>query len=168
MYIRPFTPADAEALALLYHAAVHEVGVRDYSPAQVAVWSSRPRSAAAYLERAANRIVLVAVSDEGEPIGYGDLEPDGHIDHLYCRPDHIGTGVGAAICSALEEAARAHNIDFLFVEASEAARRLLERRGYQVESRRDFEIDGVAIHNYRMTKRLISSRSSVHPAPEPG
>lgn len=165
MYIRPFTPTDAEALASLYHAAVHEVGVRDYSPAQAAVWSPRPRSVALYIERAATRIVLVAVGDDGQPIGYGDLEPDGHIDHLYCRPDHIGTGVGSALCSALEEAARAHNIDFLFVEASEAARRLLERKGYHVEDRHDFEIDGVAIHNYRMTKCLISSKPSAHPAP---
>ncbi|MFN4097912.1 MAG: GNAT family N-acetyltransferase [Sphingomonas sp.] len=154
MHIRSFIPADAEALAELYHAAVHEIGIRDYSAAQVAVWSPRPRSAAAYLEKAADRIFLVAVSDNGELIGYGDLERDGHIDHLYCRPDHIGSGVGAAICSALEEAAIAHNIRFLFVEASEAARRLFERRGYQLEGRRDFVIDGVPIHNYRMTKCL--------------
>lgn len=154
MYIRPFDPTDAEALAELYHAAVHEIGIRDYSAAQTAVWSPRPKAATAYIEKASDRIFLVAVNDDGEQIGYGDLEPNGHIDHLYCRPDYIGTGVGAALCSALEDAARANNISFLFVEASEAARRLFERRGYQLESRRDFEIDGVPIHNYRMTKRL--------------
>jgi hypothetical protein len=32
----------------------------------------------------------------------------------------------------------------LFVEAGEAARRLFERRGFQLEHRRDFEIDGVS------------------------
>lgn len=62
--------------------------------------------------------------------------------------------MGSAICSALEDAAKAAGINVLFVEASEAARRLLERRGYRNECRRDFEIDGVAIHNYRMTKML--------------
>lgn len=154
MQIRPFTPADAEALADLYHAAVHEIGIHDYSPAQVAVWNPRPKPAAAYVRQAADRIFLVAVSDAGEPIGYGDLEPNGHIDHLYCRPDHAGTGVGAAICAALEDAARANSISLLFVEASEPARRLFARRGFHVECRRDFEIDGVPIHNYRMIKRL--------------
>lgn len=154
MHIRPFIPADAQALAELYHAAVHEIGIRDYSAAQVAAWSPQPKAAATYLEKAADRIFLVAVSNDGDPIGYGDLELNGHIDHLYCRPDHVGSGVGAAICSALEEAAEAQNIRFLFVEASEAARRLFERRGYEMESRRDFEIDGVPIHNYRMSKRL--------------
>jgi putative acetyltransferase len=154
MYIRPFIPADAEVLAELYHAAVHEIGIRDYSAAQVAVWSPHPKSSVAYIDKAAGRVFLVAVNNDGVPIGYGDLEPNGHIDHLYCRPDYVGTGVGSAICSALEEAAKVNNIGVLFVEASEAARRLFERRGYQVECRRDFEIDGVPIHNYRMTKTL--------------
>lgn len=165
MHIRPFQADDAEALAKLYHAAVHEVGIRDYSPAQVAAWSPRPRAAASYVDKAAGRIFLVAVTDDGEPIGYGDLEPNGHIDHLYCRPDHIGTGVGAAICAALEEAAIASRIGLLFVEASEAARRMLERNGFQVESRRDFEIGGVPIHNYRMIKRLVDPVSSERTAP---
>lgn len=33
MHIRPFIPADAEALAAIHHAAVHEIGIRDYSAA---------------------------------------------------------------------------------------------------------------------------------------
>lgn len=42
----------------------------------------------------------------------------------------------------------------LYVEASEAARRLFERRGFTVDARNDFAIDGVAIHNYRMSKAI--------------
>ena len=48
---------------------------------------------------------------------------------LCCRPDYAGTGVGAAICPASEEAAGVHDIRLLFVEASEAARCLRERIG---------------------------------------
>jgi putative acetyltransferase len=40
------------------------------------------------------------------------------------------------------------------VEASEAARRLFERKGFVIEKRNDFPINGVAIHNYRMVKPL--------------
>jgi putative acetyltransferase len=40
------------------------------------------------------------------------------------------------------------------VEASEAARRLFERRGFTVVRRRDLDLDGVAIHNFAMVKRL--------------
>ena len=150
--IRIFQPADAPALAALFHASVHGLGARDYSPAQLAVWSPSPPDPADYLRRAHSRLVLVATDLEGRRLGYGDLEPDGHMDHLYCAPDAVGMGVGAALCDAIEAAARAQGLSALFVEASEAARRLFERRGFGLERRNDFILQGVAIHNYHMRK----------------
>lgn len=67
-----------------------------------------------------------------------------HIDHLYCRPDRVGTGIGSAIYAELEAAAMAAGIERLFVEASEAARRLLERRGFTIDARNDFIRNDVA------------------------
>ena len=154
MLIRAFKPSDADALATLFHSSVHRAGIRDYAAEQVAAWSPSPPDPARYIRQAKERIFLVAVNENGEPIGYGDLEPTGHIDHLYCRPDMIGMGVGSALYAALESAARQSGIAVLFVEASEAARRLFERRGFTVQSRDDFEVNGVMIHNYRMTKVL--------------
>lgn len=154
MFIRPFEPTDAPALAALFHASVHQAGIRDYSPEQVAAWSPSPPNPERYLRQAEGRAFLVAVDDDGRAIGYGDLEPDGHIDHLYCRPDRVGTGVGSAIYAALEAVARLAGIAVLFVEASESARRLFERRGFGIDARNDFTIDGVAIHNYRMSKQI--------------
>ncbi|MDH6231715.1 hypothetical protein M2281_002313 [Mesorhizobium soli] len=43
---------------------------------------------------------------------------------------------------------------FLFVEASEGARRLFERRGFRIDARNDYTINGVAIHNCRMSKLI--------------
>jgi putative acetyltransferase len=107
-----------------------------------------------YLRQAEGRIFFVAVDSDGQPIGYGDLEPDGHIDHLYCRPDMIGTGVGSALYAAIEAAAKRAGMTILFVEASEGARSLFERRGFKVDARNDFTINGVAIHNYRMSRPI--------------
>ena len=155
MLIRPFLAADAVPLAALFHASVHQAGLRDYSPEQVSAWSPTVPDPARFIGRAQDgRIFLVAVDDAGNPIAYGDLERDGHIDHLYCRPDVVGTGIGSALYDALESAANDRGIEFLFVEASEAARRLFERKGFAVERRNDFAINGVPIHNYRMVKSL--------------
>jgi putative acetyltransferase len=155
MLIRDFEPADADALATLFHTSVHQVGIRDYSLAQVAAWSPSEPDPDRYLKLAQRGTFLVAVDDGGVIAGYGVLEPNGHIDHLYCRPDMVGTGVGSAILATLEESARKANATNLFTEASEGARRLLERRGFKTEGRNDFRINGVAIHNYRMSKSLI-------------
>ncbi|KPF62249.1 GNAT family N-acetyltransferase [Porphyrobacter sp. AAP60] len=154
MMIRPFEAADAEALATLFHASVRKAGIRDYSADQVAAWSPSKPDAASYLRQAAGRTFLVAVDDDNRPIGYGDLEPDGHIDHLYCRPDMVGTGIGSAIYAALEAAARRAGVSHLFVDASEGARRLFESQGFCVDARNVITIGGVSIHRYRMSKRI--------------
>lgn len=154
MLIRQFKPSDAPALAALFHASVREAGIRDYSAKQVEAWSPWEPDADRYLRLAESRTFLVAVDDDNRPIGYGDLEPNGHIDHLYCHPDLVGTGVGSAIYAAIEATARRAGIALLFVEASEAARRLFERHGFAVDARHDFTINGVAIHNYRMSKLI--------------
>lgn len=115
-------------------------------------WSPALLGSDAYQDRAMRSMVFVAVDEADCPIGYADLRSDGYIDHLYCRPDMIGTGVGSALCAAIEAAADAAGITVLALDASEGARLLFERRGFHVEARCDFAINGVAIHNYRMSK----------------
>ena len=155
MKVRPFEPEDAPALAALFHAAVHGIAALHYSQAQVDAWSPGVPDPARFRARAADgRTLLVAVDEGGAALAYGDLEADGHIDHLFCRPDAAGTGVAAAICAALEAEARARGISRLYVEASEPARRFFLKQGFALVARRDFEIAGVAIHNFAMEKKL--------------
>lgn len=154
MLIRPFHPDDAAALAALFHASVHAAGSRFYAPEQVAAWSPEPPPPERYVRQAEGRTFLVAVDAHAAVIGYGDLEPNGHVDHLYCHPDRIGTGVGSAVLAALEAAARRDGIARLFVEASENARPLFERRGFTLVARNDVVCAGVEIHNYQMSKDL--------------
>ena len=59
-----------------------------------------------------------------------------------------------AVLAAIEAHAREQGIERLIVEASELARPLFERRGFTLLGRNDLLLDGVAIHNYRMEKRL--------------
>jgi putative acetyltransferase len=155
MRIRPFRDEDAPALAAIFHAAVHGVAARHYTQAQVRAWSPAPPDPARFAARAADgRTLLVAVDARGRPIAYGDVEGDGHIDHLFCAPEHAGSGVAAALYAALEAAARERGIGRLFVEASEPARRFFLKQGFAELHRRDFAIGGVAIHNHAMEKRL--------------
>lgn len=103
---------------------------------------------------AKGRLVLVAADAEDRPLAYGDLQPDGHIDQLYCRPQAAGTGVTASLYAGLEAAARAQGIARLHVEASEPARRFFLKQGFSATARNDFEVAGVPIHNWRMEKSL--------------
>jgi putative acetyltransferase len=153
--IRRFRDDDAPALAALFHGAVHGIAAAHYSQAQVEAWAPALPDPERFRARAADgRLLLVAVDEAGAPLAYGDLEPDGHIDHLYRRPDAAGTGVTASLYAELEAAARARGIARLYVEASEPARRFFLKRGFTLTARNDFELAGVPIHNWRMEKTL--------------
>jgi putative acetyltransferase len=153
--IRRFRRDDAPALARLFHDAIHQIAAAHYTPEQVRAWSPLVPPAERFEARGADgRTLLVAIDGDDRPLAYGDVEADGHIDHLFCRPDAAGTGVTDALLDALEAAAVERGITRLHVEASEPARRFFERRGFTLLHRRDFELGGVPIHNYAMEKSL--------------
>ena len=99
------------------------------------------------------RLVLVAES-EGVVIAYADIEPDGHIDHAFCLPEFIGRGVASRLYDALELHASSAGMTSLFVEASEAARRLFQRKGFTEIKRNDLIRNGVTLHNFDMHKDI--------------
>ena len=155
MDIRAYRPGDAPRLADIFFRSVREAALRDYSPAQVLVWAPTRPDPAQFAARAEDgRILLVATGADGEAVAYADLEATGHIDHVYCHPDAVGAGVASRLVDRLETEARGLGLSRLFVEASEAARRLFLRKGFTEVERRAFELQGVAIHNYLMEKFL--------------
>ena len=85
------------------------------------------------------------------------MQQDGHLDHLYIAPDHTRSGLGDRLLADAERHARQIGSQRLFTEASDLARPAFERAGYSVTHRRDFAIDGVAIHNWAMEKALTST-----------
>ena len=156
---RPFCAADAPALAALTLAAITVTGARAYSPEQIAAWAARHPGPERFIARAAQGdLIRLAVGTADEPLAYYLLETDGHLDMLYCHPDHTGRGLAHLLLAEAELAARALDLPRLFTEASELARPVFERVGYLLVTRRDFAIpfEGreVAIHNYAMEKRL--------------
>ena len=154
MAIRPYRESDAGTLAEVFERAVRGIGPRDYSPAQIAAWiGQEPRMERFRAKMADGRRCWVATDEKGRVTAFVDLEADGHIEFLFADPVVAGTGVTSALLDAVEAAAREDGIARLYVEASEAARRFFLKRGYEIQRRRDFEIGGVAIHNYAMERR---------------
>ena len=153
--VRPWQPSDAGVLSALYEASVRSLGARDYSPEQVEAWASLAPSAAGLADRMRDgRIRLVAVAGGGLVAGFLDVEPDGHIDLLYVAPEVAGQGVARALLETAEALAPTGGAARLYAEASETARPVFERLGFTVTARRDFEVAGVAIHNWSVEKPL--------------
>lgn len=153
--IRAFAADDAPALSALCRASIMELGSLRYSAEQIRAWHDRAPSPEIYLDWIAGGArIFVAEAEAGTIAAYALLEPDGHLDRLFCHPDHARRGHASALLQHVEREARMMGITRLFTEASEVARPVFERAGYIVEHRRDFEMSGVAIHNYAMAKAL--------------
>jgi len=153
--IRPGQDDDAEALAAVFERAVRTIGARFYSPAQIEAWiGHEPRAVSFRARMSDGRRCWVALDGQHQVTAFVDLEADGHIDCLYADPQVAGQGVASALLDVVERTAREEGLTRLYVEASEAARRFLLKRGYAVETRRDFELRGVPIHNYAMALGL--------------
>jgi putative acetyltransferase len=151
--LRPYRHEDAAVLTELYARSVRHYGPRAYSPAQVAVWAAMADVGRTAARCTDGRHVRVAQDAAGQVLGFGDLEADGHLDMLYIAPEAEGLRVGSLLYAALEQHARTLGLSRIFVEASELAKPLFERRGFATQGRNDMELEGVAIHNYRMEKQ---------------
>ena len=156
--IRPYRPRDAEAIAALTLAAIRTTALRAYSAEQVAAWAALYSVQRCLDAAAKGDVIIVAAGPDDTPLAYTILEAGGHLDMLFCHPDHTGKGLGLRLLYAAEEAALPQGVTRISAEASELARPVFVRAGYTLLHRRDFTIPfegrDVAIHNYAMEKRI--------------
>ena len=154
--LRPFRPDDAPALLALFRDTIRCVNSRDYSPAQVAAWASDDIDTVSWFGRFAGRFVPVA-EEAGRPVGFAELEPDGHIDRVYVSADHQRCGIGRQLLAAVVAEARRVGLARLFTEASITARPFFERQGFAVLAPQVVVCRGAEFVNYRMERLLEAS-----------
>jgi putative acetyltransferase len=146
---RPYQPDDAPALLALFRDTIRRVNSRDYSPAQVAAWAADDIDTDHWFGRFAGRFVTVA-EEAGHPVGFAELEPDGHIDRMYVSADHQRRGVGRQLLAAIIIEAQRAGIARLFTEASITARPFFEAQGFAVITPQVVKCRGQEFVNYRM------------------
>ncbi len=155
MTIRQFQPNDAIHIAQVFRRSVLELGSHFYSDEQVIAWAARGPTISDIIDRNAGDLVtFVSINAAGEVQAYGELEICGHIDQLYAAPEVRGTNVIPDIYDQIERLARVWGVTKLYTEASEGALRFFLKKDFINLGRRDFEIEGVPIHNYAMEKIL--------------
>jgi putative acetyltransferase len=156
--LRPYRPDDAPALLALFRDTIRRVNSRDYSPAQVAAWASDDIDTVAWFGRFSGRFVPVA-EEAGRPVGFAELETNGHIDRVYVSADHQRQGVGRQLLAAVVAEARRVGLGRLFTEASITARPFFEAQGFATLAPQVVTCRGAEFVNYRM-ERLLADPSA--------
>lgn len=151
--LRRFEPADAPALLALFRDTIRRVNNRDYKPDQITAWASDEIDSAAWAARFANRFAVVA-EEAGRPVGFTELEDDGHVDRFYVSADRQRCGIGRALLTAIIDEARMRGIPRLYVEASITARAFFAALGFTELAKQIVVARDVEFVNYRMERRL--------------
>jgi putative acetyltransferase len=155
---RSFRPDDAPVLLALFRDTIRRINSRDYDLDQIRAWASDDIDLDIWAGRFTGRFVRVAEID-GRPIGFAELEPNGHIDRLYVSADHQRRGIGRALLAALVAEARRLGVARLFTEASITARPFFESQGFVVLAPQVVTCRGAEFVNYRMERRLGAGAS---------
>lgn len=151
--IRLFKAQDAEQIAQLFHQTVRQVNIRDYSNEQVQAWAPDDLHFRDWVSVCSNRFTYVA-DDAGTIAGFGELEPNGHIDCFYCHKNYQGRGVGRQMYQAIEAKAIELSLPRLFTEASITAKPFFQRMGFAVVRAQVVTRRGETFTNYAMEKLL--------------
>lgn len=145
--IRRYRSSDAEEVVRLFRDTVHTVNVADHTAEQLDAWAPSSVDLGEW-DRSLSAHFSVVATENGELLGFGDIDESGYLDRLYVASAHIGTGVGTVICDALEAAVKGK----IVTHASVTARPFFEKRGYTVVRAQQVERVGVLLTNFVMEK----------------
>jgi putative acetyltransferase len=132
--LRPYLPADAPLLAILMQASIEELAADDYTEAQRDAWAAGAEAPAFATGLAAN-LTLVALDEDGEPVGFASLFENRAVQRVHVHPDLIGQGIGRLLLEALAKLATARGADALVVDATDNAKGFFVKLGYQEKAR---------------------------------
>jgi putative acetyltransferase len=149
--IRPYQPSDLDAVITIFERAVREVASKHYSPAQIDAWAHTERKE--WRKARLSRPTWIAEMG-GEPVGFSDLEVDGHLDMMFVHPAFQGQGIASALLNTVEIAARKQFLAMIYTEASLSARPFFERRGFTVITQQAVKLRGQKLTNFQMRKSL--------------
>lgn len=165
MHIRDFRVGDETALHDVFHSAIHRIAPADYTPEQIAAWAPDAFDRETWTARM-RAIRPFVVDDDGEIVGYADLQPSGYIDHFFVSGSHPRRGIGSMLMKHILEAAEVRGIAELTSDVSLTAQPLFERFGFVVVEQRMPVVRGVSMRNALMRRDMRAGRSSNAREPE--
>ncbi len=160
--LRPLLASDVPVLAAIFAASIEELTGDDYSEAQQEAWMASAEDEAAFGQKLAGELTLIATL-QNSPVGFAALRGKDHIDMLYVHPSVAGQGVASMLVDALEKLAGSRGAQSLTVDASETAQGFFAKRGYAAKQRNSISINGEWLANTTMQKTLGDNAASGAP-----
>ena len=150
---RAGTIADISDLQQMCIETIQQVCKNDYNEEQLNVWASGIESKERWNLIFENQFVLVAVSGD-KKVGFATLDDGKYIDMFYVHRHFQRLGLASLLYSSLEKEAFLQGTTKITANVSRTARPFFERQGFSVEQEQNFELNGVKISNFKMSKMI--------------
>jgi len=154
MKLRPYQPADAEALLLLMRETVRRVNLGDYTQAQVEAWAPDQPDLSRWRQKLAQETGVVA-EVKGVIVGICTWNATGYLDLLYVHHAHQRQGIAKAMYTVAERALHSDGLQSIHTQASITAQPFFLRQGFRLVKSQTVHVRGVELPNAVMEKQLI-------------
>ena len=156
--IRPAGADDFKTIASIFHDAVRQVAIRDYTQEQVEAWSPSEHSVEHWVKRtAALKVRLAALSETpATAAGFIGFADDGFIDLLFTRPEFLRRGIARSLLRDAESDLQKNCVARAYANVSLTARPFFEAMGYRSVKSQRVWCRSVEFQNFRMEKNLIT------------
>lgn len=151
--LRPFLPADADALRDLFAQSIEELTQESYEEDQRLAWIETAEDDDKFARRLAAGLTLV-VGAPGDYKGFATLKDGTHLDMLFVHPYAARQGVATTLVDALERIAAARGAKAITVDASDTALVFFDSRGYTPVRRNTVALGDAWLSNTTMSKQL--------------
>ena len=155
---RRATLDDIPALKTLYRDTITTVCTDDYNAEQVQAWSSTAERSDSFAKRIETQHFFVAMSGDGEIVGFASFEESDYLDMMYVHKDFQLQGVGNSLMAAIREKASELGVTHIVSDVSITARPFFEKHGFHVLKQQTVRIGEVDLTNYKMESSSCKSK----------
>lgn len=138
----------------MFYETVHSINALDYSKEQLAVWASGDVDLQSWNESFLKNVTVVVEGSSGTILGFGDMDQNGYLDHLYVHKCFQKQGIATSIVKFLEHQAMERGVNSFTTHASITARPFFKEQGYEVKSKNTLIRQGIVLINYVMEKLI--------------
>lgn len=154
MHVRQATPQEYPQLWQLFHDTVHQVNRQDYTSQQLAAWAPDEIDMASWVTRMEG-IQPFVVDEDGQILGFSDIQRDGLVDMFFVDHRWQRKGIGSRLFAEIHDRAKQMKLQELHSHVSITARPFFAAHGFDVINPQEVIINGIALKNYLMRKQLM-------------
>ncbi|MHC4597664.1 MAG: GNAT family N-acetyltransferase [Planctomycetota bacterium] len=152
MIVRRYKPGEENEIWSVYYGSTRNVVSLEYTPDQVKRWAPDDLDMEPWAARLARTKPFVAILDD-KIVGFAELEPDGHINYIYCHHEFQRQGIGSELWEAVEREAERLGLEEIFAEVSTTGIDFFLAKGFQIEEEMNNIVCGEPAKQYRVRKK---------------